>query len=243
MARDFAEMEREFLSGLKSETGKDLAEWMAAISAAGTPDRNATIDWLKARGFAFNRASWLERIHSNGGRPVYIDRVDSRPDAAAEPAVQAGAQARPEASAHRASRPAAEPSRQGPPVRSQSHHVGQPGDAAALEAVLAAAKGYRPLCMLLLDYIGAVLGPVEVVPVEGHLSLRAPAEFAVLAVSATELRLGLALGSRGFDALAQKARLKGPGSRMTHMVVLNDARQVGNALGELIAEAKKRVTG
>jgi hypothetical protein len=55
------------------------------------------------------------------------------------------------------------------------------------------------------------------------------------------LRLGLALGDRRFDALAQKARLKGPGPQMTHMVVLNDARQVGPVLAELILEAKKQV--
>lgn len=240
MARDFAEMEREFLGGLKSETGRDLAEWMAAISAAGTPDRNATIDWLKAHGFAFNRASWLERIHSNGGRPVYIDRVEARPDAApvAAPPPLAAA-----STPSRALRPAVTPPRQ--PASSPSALTPDPGPAsrASLEAIFAAAKGYRPLCMLLLDHIGSAVGPIETVAVDGHLSVRAPAEFAVIAVSPSELRLGLALGDRGFDAVAQKGRLKGPGSRMTHMVVLNDARQVGNALAELILEAKKRVNG
>lgn len=240
MARDFAEMEREFLGGLKSETGKDLGEWMAAISAAGTPDRNATIDWLKAHGFAFNRASWLERIHSNGGRPVYLDRIDARSDA--EPvAVPPPLAATP--TPPRVPRPAAMPPRQpASPLRAATPDPGA-ADQASLDVILAAAKGYRPLCMLLLDQMRSLVGTVEVVPVEGYLSIRAPAEFAVLTVSASELRLGLALADRCFDALAQKARLKGPGSQMTHMVVLNDARQVGNALAELILEAKKRING
>jgi hypothetical protein len=116
--------------------------------------------------------------------------------------------------------------------------VGQT-DPAALEAILGAAKGYRPLCNMLLDQIRRLVPSAEIVPVAGYVSFRAPAEFATLNVSASELRLGLGLDGRSFDTLAQKARLKGPGPRMTHMVVLNDARQVGRALDELILEARK----
>jgi hypothetical protein len=45
-----------------------------AIAAQGFADKNETIDWLRAQGFPFARASWLERIHSNGGRPIYMDQ-------------------------------------------------------------------------------------------------------------------------------------------------------------------------
>ena len=251
MARDFAEMEREFLGGLKSETGKDLMQWMAAISAAGPADRNATIDWLKAQGFAFSRASWLERIHSNGGRPVYIDRVDARPEAANPGAVTASAPApilppvsvrkpAPQIVSDAAAAAVPATPRPGPPAREAARPV-KTADLSSLETVLSAAKGYRPLCTLLLDQIRALVASVDIVPVDGHLSIRAPGEFAALTVSANQLRLGLALGERRFDALAQKARLKDPGPQMTHMVVLNDARQVGPELAELILEAKKRI--
>ena len=44
---------------------------MAAIAAQGFADKNETIDWLREQGLPFARASWLERIHSNGGKPIY----------------------------------------------------------------------------------------------------------------------------------------------------------------------------
>ncbi len=73
MAVDYAEKEREFLESLAADTGRDLSGWMTAISATSLTDRNAIIDWLRQQGFLFARASWLERIHHNGGRPIYLD--------------------------------------------------------------------------------------------------------------------------------------------------------------------------
>src|SRR5262245_32904268 len=70
MAKDEHE-EREFLAGLKARTGRDLAEWMAAIAAQGFHDKNEIIDWLRTQGLPFARASWLERIHRNGGKPIH----------------------------------------------------------------------------------------------------------------------------------------------------------------------------
>jgi hypothetical protein len=58
---------------------------------------------------------------------------------------------------------------------------------------------------------------------------------------ATELRLGLDLGERGFDAIVQKARMKGAGLAITHMLVLTDARQVNADLLNLIKAADARV--
>jgi hypothetical protein len=72
MARDDEEEEREFLADLEARTGRDLAQWMAAIAAQNFSDKNEVIDWLRGQGIPFARASWLERIHSNGGRPIYL---------------------------------------------------------------------------------------------------------------------------------------------------------------------------
>ena len=72
MAHDEAEEERAFLADLVPRTGRDLAAWMQAISEQGFSDKNEAIDWLRAQGFPFARASWLERIHSNGGKPIYL---------------------------------------------------------------------------------------------------------------------------------------------------------------------------
>lgn len=73
MSTDWREKEREFLSGLKPDTGRDLGEWMRVIAAQNLPHRNDIIDWLRQQGFTFARASWLERIHHNAGQPIYLD--------------------------------------------------------------------------------------------------------------------------------------------------------------------------
>lgn len=70
---DWREKEREFLVSLKADTGRDLAEWMTLISGQNLPHRNDVIDWLRRQGFMFSRASWLERIHHNGGLPIYLE--------------------------------------------------------------------------------------------------------------------------------------------------------------------------
>jgi hypothetical protein len=82
MSTDYAQMEGELLAWLECDTGRDLPGWMAAIAAAGHTDRNAIIDWLRQQGFIFAHASWLERIHNNGGRPIYLEAVppSRRPD-------------------------------------------------------------------------------------------------------------------------------------------------------------------
>ena len=73
MATDYGEKERAFIDGLKENTGRDLGEWMQAIAATGLLQRNDIIDWLRHKGFMFSKASWLERIHHNGGKPIYAD--------------------------------------------------------------------------------------------------------------------------------------------------------------------------
>src|SRR5262245_4439712 len=87
MAEDEREQEREFLVGLKARTGRDLAQWMAAITAQGLQDKNEIIDWLRNEGLPFARASWLERIHRNGGKPIH---AGSSPSAAVSDARAGG---------------------------------------------------------------------------------------------------------------------------------------------------------
>src|SRR5262245_66464997 len=84
MARDEEAEEREFLADLQTRTGRDLAQWIAAIAAQNFSDKNEVIDWLRAQGIPFARASWLERIHSNGGRPIYLQQP-GQPGAAGKP--------------------------------------------------------------------------------------------------------------------------------------------------------------
>ena len=210
MAGDEQEEEREFLSELKARSGRDLAQWMALISAQGFADKNETIDWLRAQGFPFARASWLERIHTNGGKPIY---GDGPPKPAAAPA----------------------------PRPQPKGRVLSPKETADLEKLVGAAKGYRPLYQLLEAEIRRAIPGVTIEPKPGYISLGCPREFAAVTLHATEIRLGLDLGERPFDAQLQKPRMKGPGKSISHMRTLTDARQVNADLLALLAVANARV--
>src|SRR5262249_15786554 len=124
MAKDEREEEREFLAGLKTRTGRDLAEWMAAIAAQGFADKNEVIDWLRRQGLPFARASGLERIHKNGGNPIYSDAPPGEPAQTVTPA------AAPAPKAQRLKTPRAQP----------ETPEGVAPDTDAMEKLIAAAK-------------------------------------------------------------------------------------------------------
>ena len=63
----------------KEDTGRDLAEWMGCHRCPRFTNKNDAIDWLRGHGFVFSWASWLERIHANGGRPLYGDKPAPAP--------------------------------------------------------------------------------------------------------------------------------------------------------------------
>ncbi len=66
------EFEKEFMDGLLSQTGKDLAAWFKIVDGCGTKKRNEVIAWLKEEHkFNHMHASLLAGIHANGGKPVY----------------------------------------------------------------------------------------------------------------------------------------------------------------------------
>jgi hypothetical protein len=232
MAKDEREEEREFLSGLKARTGRDLGEWMAAIAAQGFTDKNEIIDWLREQSLPFARASWLERIHRNGGKPIYSESPPRKPtDKLREPEQPSTSVVQPVEPSPKPSAPAIVPA-----ARAPSHAATQ-----SLEKLIAAAKGYQPLYHLLESEMRTAVAELAIVAKAGYVSFGAPAEFAALTLHATELRLGLDLGDRPFDPLLQKAKLKGPGPAITHMAVLTDARQVNEELLAAITAANARV--
>jgi hypothetical protein len=227
MANDEREEEREFLEGLKARTGRDLAEWMAAIAAQGFHDKNEIIDWLRNEGLPFARASWLERIHRNAGEPIHAGGAAASPKGS-DPAPRRSPGPPP-------AKPPPEPAEKAPPLVEAS------SDAGALERLLAAAKGYRPLFHHLEAQIRRAIPGAIVAPRDRYVSIGAPREFAAVTLHPTEIRLGLDLGDRPFAAQLQKAKLRGPGRAITHMVSLTDARQVDGALLALIEAANARV--
>ncbi|HEU0061226.1 MAG TPA: DUF5655 domain-containing protein [Hyphomicrobiaceae bacterium] len=228
MAADERQEEARFLAELKARSGRDLAAWMEAIAAQGFSDKNEVIDWLRGQGFVFARASWLERIYSNGGRPIY-EGVPERP-ARSQPKPRA------DVPTPRAETAAPAPAQVSPP---------HPGAEAAqlLEQLMAQAKGYRPLYQMLEAEVKQALPELRLSPAPTHISFGAPAAFAAVALTAQEVRLGLALGDHPFDARLKPAKIKGLGQDITHMVVLTDARQVNADLLSLVLAANARVNG
>jgi hypothetical protein len=219
MAADERQEEAQFLAELKARSGRDLAGWMTAIAAQNFGDKNEVIDWLRGQGFAFARASWLERIHSNGGRPIY-DAVAERP-----------ARSQPKPRPEQASLP---PPSVPPPSGEE---------AALLEKLMAQAKGYRPLYQMLEAEVKRAIPDLRLSPAPTHIAFSAPATFAAVALSASEVRLGLALGEHPCDSRLQRAKMKGVGEDISHMVVLTDARQVNADLLSRVLAANIRVNG
>lgn len=231
MATDFGEKERAFLDGLKENTGRDLAEWMQEIAASGQVQRNDIIDWLRHKGLMFSRASWLERIHHNGGQPIYADAPKDTPRSRPRRRREGvPATALPAASL------ATDPP---PPVAPPPASV--PVPAGDIDALLAKAKAYRPLAQHVLAKIKSVRPAANFTARESAVAIGDPNVFAALGISAKELRLHLALGEHPFDEVVRKGQAGGglgKGEALTHMLVLTDARQIDQRLLDLVALAK-----
>lgn len=248
MAIDYAEKEREFLESLAQDTGRDLAQWMAAIAATGLQDRNAIIDWLRQQGFLFARASWMERIHNNGGRPIYLDAATLAAGSAVlettvlPVAKPVRAPAKPAlVPVATVPAPVSRPTNPAPPSAQRPKAMAT--DGLSLEAVLSEAKGYRPLAQLVLKEIERVAPDASFEPREGYIAiLAADASVAgVMTVGAKELRLALVLGTKAVLPPFSKPKFVKthadiPGA-FTHMVVLTDARQVTANLLAVVADA------
>lgn len=275
MSTDYAAKEREFLDSLKSDTGRDLSEWMEAIRAQALPHRNDIIDWLRQQGFMFSRASWLERIHNNGGRPIYAEQPATRrpptrtqrpfpksaqdttppagpaavttaatvstPSSAAPAAVPVNAprpfpQARPFAGAGGAAGTPPPYSPPSPPA-AVAPAATPPSQTEALSDVLARAKAFRPLAQYLLREIEKAVPGATTSCRDGLVVLANPHAFAVVLPTPKDVRLGLDLGERPAAGPLLRAKIAGAPSCITHMLVLDDARQLDAGLADLIKAA------
>lgn len=246
MGTDYAEKEREFVDSLAEDTGRGLDQWMQAIATAGHTQRNDIIDWLRLQGFAFPKASWLERIHHNAGRLIYADdRANpghtrrlgavsqiANVSSAAEgslPADHAGADAVARREDERSERQMTGPVHH---VGSSNFHIAQ---------FLLAAKGLKPLAEFVLREIEAAVPGTSVTVAAPYLTIAAPAAFAALHPAPKELRLyadfGAASVGRVRKADASAARGTPP---FPEVLVINDARQIDAPFRDLIASAYTR---
>ena len=244
MSRDYGELEREFIDGLADDTGRDLAAWMKLIDSRAFAHRNDMIDWLRQHGLTFAKASRLERIHHNGGKPLYGERpVPRLTEPAADPAVPAMARAvteppsspPPENPAPAVTTPSPAPAEPPPTMRTAA--ADNAPTATELAAFLTRAKGYRPLAELLLRTIRDTIPDVEIRLADTHADFSAPALFGALSLTAKDVRLSLALGDHPFEGELKRLRLPGIDPLLTHTLVLSDARRIDGTLRQLIVTA------
>lgn len=228
MSTDYAEKERNFIAGLAEDTGRDLAAWMAAISGSGFNERNAIIDWLRHQGFQFANASWLERIHHNGGRLVYADDVEHTVPAA-----------RP---ASRAFPMSDEPPRREKPVivpRTPAPKPSPVGD--GIQRLLAEAKGLRPLADLILREVARAVPDAEFTASPPLIVMLAPFPFAALLPGPKRLRLYGSFGSAGAADHAKPAdTINRAPAPFPEMLVLDDARSIDENFQRLIRATARR---
>jgi hypothetical protein len=227
MSTDYAEMERDFIASLKEDTGKDLAGWMVAIKESGASDRNAIIDWLRHQGFQFSKASWLERIHHNGGRLIYADDlvVPSATSARGKPFHATAPDARPP---HRF--PRAFPA---PPTPKP----GASGD--DVERLLAEAKGLRPLADLVLREIARTVPEVAFTASGSFIAIGAPQTFAALVPTARVLRLYANFGAAGIHRAKPADAANRSATTFSEVLLLDDARSVDEDFLRLIRAAAR----
>ena len=252
MAVDYAEKEREFLESLAADTGRDLSGWMTAISATSLTDRNAIIDWLRQQGFLFARASWLERIHHNGGRPIYLDpaafdtAIPPRDKAQQVPPML---QVKPAAAVPTPQvlpppRPVLAPLPVDP-VATVRQTRSAPSETASLDALLAEAKAYRPLAQFVLREIEKVAPDLMFEARTGFIAINGQYGLAgVLTIAPKELRLAVAWPDGAAPAPFVKAKFAKTHpdipAQISHMAILTDARQVTPDLVGAVARAADR---
>ncbi|MEO1280191.1 MAG: DUF5655 domain-containing protein [Pseudomonadota bacterium] len=251
MTQEYEDKERDFLVNLKADTGRDLAEWMQAIADADIADRNDRIDWFRQEGFIFSWASWMERIHHNGGRPIYLDAVPGA-EPQTEPTPDHTAletQVDPRGDVEAAAAPDAPPAFD--PLAALPAGTIKTSDPERLSQTVASAKAYAPLMTFLLGQVAQRLPDAFAVPgsdyVVLNVSKRRAAPFALISITQSDLKLGLQLGSWPIKPPMEKARFQGgatkSGKSLTHMVSLTDARQIEAGLVNLIEAAHTRTKG
>lgn len=255
MGTDYAEKERAFISGLKEDTGRDLTGWMTAITQTQLDNRNDIIDWLRQQGFPFARASWLERIHHNGGRLIYADDqpigvsgelredVVAAAETIAKSAVANAAPVFPFAGKPpERERKAAEPSLGAFTPKLVVVNDAPPQTTAVradVAVVLSAAKGLRPLAEVIISEIERAVDGVKLTAESSMVIFSTGKPFAALLPSAKDLRLFADYGTSPRAKRAEPTKTQTP--PFSQVLVLNDVRQINADFADLIKRACGRL--
>ena len=228
MSTNYAEMERAFIASLGQDTGRDLGQWMTAISESGQSERNAIIDWLRLQGFPFSKASWLERIHHNGGRLIYGGQATRAPQRPRTTPLVFDRSERPKAAETLQVRDAPKP------TEAAGGFTDHPA------SLLSGAKGLRPLAELVLREIQTAVPNSVVTGRAPFVFCALERDFAALLPGPKVLRLYARFGAAGAGrALPAEPVNKAP-PPFPDMLLLDDARAVDQEFRLLIRLASER---
>ncbi len=112
---------------------------------------------------------------------------------------------------------------------------------------IAKAKAFAPLARHFMSELNGLVTDISVIAKRQVLEFHAPLVFGALVMSPRGLRLFLDLGDLAFTSTIIKARAPSPfiklPTNLTHMVLLDDARQIDPALKAVIKSAHDLVNG
>jgi len=109
-----------------------------------------------------------------------------------------------------------------------------------LDVQFAKAAEMKPLFDEFIEFVQKNFPNATVLPKKTYVSILANREFAAVNIKPKELRIGLDLGDKPFDAKIEKAKLTGPMPRISHMFVLTDVKQLDPAIVTALKESHSR---
>ena len=109
-----------------------------------------------------------------------------------------------------------------------------------LENQFAKAGEMRPLYDEFIVFVREHFPDASVLPKKTYVSILENREFAAVNIKPKELRIGFDLGDRPFDDKIGKAKLTGPMPRISHMLVLTDAKQLDDSIVDALKESHGR---
>jgi hypothetical protein len=109
-----------------------------------------------------------------------------------------------------------------------------------LDNQFAKAGDMRPLYETLIGFVKADFPGATILPKKTYVSILEKREFGAVNIKPKELRVGFDLGDRPFDDTVSKSKLTGPMPRISQMIVVTGAGDIGNDLVELLKKSHAR---
>jgi len=110
-----------------------------------------------------------------------------------------------------------------------------------LENQISKYENWRSLFEIVSKKIVKQFPNTRMIPKKTYVSFTAKREFAAINIKSKELRLGMDLGDKPFEKQVERAKLTGPMSRISHMVVLREQSDLNAKVLKWLDESYNRV--